>query len=259
MSALSRWHALVPPHDDDDDPGRDRWIARAADFDAAAPPDAALPVELGVLESDVVLDIGAGTGRHTLPLAQRCRQVIAVEPSAAMRARLVDKLGPGVRNVQVIAARWPMPDPPRADVVFSSHVLYGVRHVDLFLLAMTSAARRRCVLALGLCPPSSALDGLRLSLGLERRSRPGADAALEVLGELGFDARRVVLDEPPRPVRVGRDDAALARLARRLYLEPSPSTLARLRDALARTTPEGPDGAYELGEHGPDALVIWEP
>jgi len=41
---------------------------------------------------DVVVEVGAGTGRLTLPLARHGRRVHAVEPAASMRDRLRDKV-----------------------------------------------------------------------------------------------------------------------------------------------------------------------
>jgi ubiquinone/menaquinone biosynthesis C-methylase UbiE len=41
-----------------------------------------------LLSEDTVLDVGAGTGRLTLPLAKRAKQITALEPSAAMLAIL---------------------------------------------------------------------------------------------------------------------------------------------------------------------------
>lgn len=35
---------------------------------------------------DVLVDVGGGAGRYSLPLALRCREVIDVDPSAAMLA-----------------------------------------------------------------------------------------------------------------------------------------------------------------------------
>src|SRR5205814_382967 len=35
---------------------------------------------------DVIVDVGGGAGRYNLPLALRCREVINVDPSAAMLA-----------------------------------------------------------------------------------------------------------------------------------------------------------------------------
>lgn len=35
---------------------------------------------------DVIVDVGGGAGRYSLPLALRCREVINVDPSAGMLA-----------------------------------------------------------------------------------------------------------------------------------------------------------------------------
>lgn len=45
-----------------------------------------------VVAGDVVVELGAGTGRLTLPLARNGRRVHAVEPAASMRERLRDKV-----------------------------------------------------------------------------------------------------------------------------------------------------------------------
>src|SRR4051794_37807122 len=55
---------------------------------------------LGLDQSSVLVDLGAGTGTFTLAVAPHCRQVIAVDVSAAMLAALDTKLGsPGLTNV----------------------------------------------------------------------------------------------------------------------------------------------------------------
>src|SRR5438093_12952627 len=48
--------------------------------------DAVLDALLGLTETNQTwLDIGAGGGRYTLPIALRVRSVVAVEPSAGMQ------------------------------------------------------------------------------------------------------------------------------------------------------------------------------
>ena len=54
------------------------------------------------------LDIGAGAGRYALPLAQRVREVIAVEPSASMRRALRTGMDEhGIGNVRIVPGAWP--------------------------------------------------------------------------------------------------------------------------------------------------------
>jgi SAM-dependent methyltransferase len=83
-------------------------------YDAARPdyPAAALDwiVDgLGLSASSRVLDLGAGTGIMTRQLAARVGSVVAVEPSAGMRAVLAASL-PGVEALDGAAEAIPLPD-----------------------------------------------------------------------------------------------------------------------------------------------------
>ena len=79
-----------------DDPGRDFWRGLAHRFVAGSREEAyrdetlvaLLPIVKG---DDTILDVGAGAGRLAVPLAEHCKRVIAVEPSEAMRERLVEQ------------------------------------------------------------------------------------------------------------------------------------------------------------------------
>ncbi len=56
------------------------------------------------IDGATVLDIGAGTGRLTLPCAARARQVLALEPAAGLRRELAKKVARrGVANVTIVA------------------------------------------------------------------------------------------------------------------------------------------------------------
>jgi ubiquinone/menaquinone biosynthesis C-methylase UbiE len=75
------------------------------------------------IDGAVVVEIGAGTGRLTLPCATRAKKVYAVEPMAGMRAVLSGKLRQrGVDNVVVLegrAERLPLAD-ALADICVSA-------------------------------------------------------------------------------------------------------------------------------------------
>ncbi|MFO0592655.1 MAG: class I SAM-dependent methyltransferase [Polyangiaceae bacterium] len=244
-------------------PLEDRWHHRAERFDrvARAAADATLPAALAdqLHDSDVVIDIGAGTGRHAVLFAKRCRRVIAIEPSPAMRARLEQRVrDEGLTNVLIVNGRWPMERPPEGDVVFSSHVLYGVEDVASFLAAMTAAARRCCALYLGLRAPGSALDPLRRHLrGTPIPRRPAALEALNVLHQFGVPASLSVIAGSERHLEVGAEDEDLTDLCHRLSLEPSDANRSRLRGILKDFAPRREDGTHLLGATGPNALVGW--
>jgi SAM-dependent methyltransferase len=76
------------------------------------PPEATVDwlVGTGIGETiDVAVDLGAGTGLFTEPLARRVATVFAVEPDPAMRARLTEHC-PGVTVLDGSAERIPLPD-----------------------------------------------------------------------------------------------------------------------------------------------------
>ena len=65
----------------DGKPWRDRWDERysAAEFDPVRPPSQFIEAELGGLAPGRALDLGAGSGRHTVWLAERGWRVTAVD------------------------------------------------------------------------------------------------------------------------------------------------------------------------------------
>ena len=112
-----------------------------------------------VTPEDTVLDVGAGGGRYSLPLALHAREVIAVEPSEAMRSVLAEGMAEhGIDNIRVVETTWPCDEPLRADVALISHVGYDIEDFGPFLDAMEGAAGRLCVAAMLSRPPPSRAD-----------------------------------------------------------------------------------------------------
>ena len=94
-------------------------------------------------------DIGAGAGRYALPLALRAREVIAIDPSPAMRSNLCQGMTENsIMNIRVVDGRWPAKDSLEADVVMMAHVGYDIEDIGSFLDAMESSAHRLCVAVL---------------------------------------------------------------------------------------------------------------
>jgi SAM-dependent methyltransferase len=85
-----------------------------------------------------LIDVGAGSGRHATPLAERLEWVTAVEPSEGMRAHI-----PARDNMTIVATTWEDADVATADLVICSHVLYGVADPVAFIDKLQRAARER--------------------------------------------------------------------------------------------------------------------
>jgi SAM-dependent methyltransferase len=85
-----------------------------------------------------LIDVGAGAGRHAVPLAERLEWVTAVEPSEGMRAHISPR-----DNITVIASSWEDADVAPADLVICSHVIYGVLDPVPFIAKLDRSARER--------------------------------------------------------------------------------------------------------------------
>ena len=100
-------------------------------------------VEPYVAPRKTLIDAGAGTGRHAVPLAERLEWVTAVEPSEGMRAQI-----PHVDNMTVIASTWQDAEVAPADIVICCHVLYGIEEPVPFIAKLQASARDRVFIML---------------------------------------------------------------------------------------------------------------
>ena len=126
------------------DPGY--WDRRAASFARSTQSRAdefLRVVEPYLSPTKTLIDAGAGTGRHAVPLARRLEWVTAVEPSEGMRALI-----PLLDNVTVIASTWEDAKVAPADLVICCHVLYGVADPALFITKLDRSARERVFIML---------------------------------------------------------------------------------------------------------------
>jgi ubiquinone/menaquinone biosynthesis C-methylase UbiE len=122
------------------------WDRRSASF--ARSTRARVDEFLKVLDPYVspgktLIDVGAGTGRHAAPLAERMEWVTAVEPSEGMRSRI-----PVTDNMTVVASTWEDAEVARADLVICCHVLYGVADPEPFITKLDRSARERVFIML---------------------------------------------------------------------------------------------------------------
>jgi SAM-dependent methyltransferase len=85
-----------------------------------------------------LIDVGAGAGRHALPLAERLEWVTAVEPSEGMRALI-----PLRDNMTVVASTWEDAAVAPADLVICCHVMYGVEEPVSFIAKMERSSHER--------------------------------------------------------------------------------------------------------------------
>ncbi|MCL5947438.1 MAG: class I SAM-dependent methyltransferase [Chloroflexi bacterium] len=135
------------------------WDRRAAQFRRMSEqhdPDRDLLVTLlkeALQPNGSFLDVGAGTGRYTLPIAAVTQHVTAVEPSTAMRQHLEERLTAArLTNVTIIPASWEDAAVEPHDVVLAAHVLYPIADIVPFVRKLIAHARRAWFLTIRVQP-----------------------------------------------------------------------------------------------------------
>ncbi len=151
-----------------------------------------------VMPDDVVVDVGGGAGRVSLPLARRCREVLTVEPSAGMAAEYEgSKQEAGITNARLLPVALMDAEGLAGDVAVACDVTYFIRDIAPFIERMQSAARRRVMLLVWSEPPPNRGAGLfRRVYGEPLAPMPGHRELLPALWDLGILPDVRVLPDP---------------------------------------------------------------
>jgi SAM-dependent methyltransferase len=143
VDALAKWRSLVAERESRPGSHSDPkyWDRRAATF--ARSTRTRVDQFLDVLAPycgprKTLIDVGAGAGRHAVPLADRLEWVTAVEPSEGMRALIAHR-----DNMTVVASDWADAVVAPADLVICCHVMYGVSDPQPFIEKLEASARER--------------------------------------------------------------------------------------------------------------------
>ena len=266
----ARWRALVAGRDTqrgadyrDGDAARDPWRQRADRFAAYSdhlPDGDALFARLRALvrPDDTILDVGAGTGRYAMPLAQLARHIVAVEPSPTMRRHLDERRAAArIANLTVVPAAWPEAEVAPADIVICSHVVYGVREIAPFLQALDRHTRRACLIALRVDQHPGQRELTTALFGEAPVRQPAFLDLYPVLADLGIVAD-VQITPTPGSFRFADHAAAIAHYRDRLKITPDTPTEAHLRDLLTAHLVRDAAGNWRWPGPPPrNAIVSW--
>jgi hypothetical protein len=197
-------------------PPSDMWAGCAGNFkpDLSAPLNPFVAKVAEFLRSDdVLLDVGGGAGRLSLPLASRCREVVCVDPSRGMgdvfEAAVADS---AITNARFVFGGWPETRGVDGDVALVTHVTYFVTAIGPFVERLNEATRRRVVVGVrSTPPPNQVAPFFNLVRGEELAPVPGPEELLAVLEEMGITAQTIDsgIAPPPATAPIGgtREDA----------------------------------------------------
>ncbi len=252
---LELWRELIisNPHTPDSDPIK-RYKTHARE--KRQRPDHLLNFVLQSVNSeDTVVDIGAGNGRWTIPLADRAQTVSAVEPDRDMLELLHENIPPTQRNIQIIQSSWEEAQVDVHDYAVCAHAMYSSPDLAGFVRKMEQHARKACYLAIRL-PPIDGVIGI-LSKTIYGRVYDSVNAiiAYNALYNLGIYANVKVEQEIHSWVNNTLDEAFM-RAKRHLHLASNNNYDKLIRDTLNRRLVPG-DNGYIWPDGMRSALIWW--
>ena len=228
---LKLWSDLIAikPHSPDSEPMK-RYRAHASQKQQR--PDPLLDFVLDYIDRrSTVLDIGAGDGRWTIPLAQKADAVCAVDPNEEMLKFLRENAETAKVNIQIIQSSWEEAVVDSYDIAVCAHAMYSSSDLALFVNKMNKHAEKACFMALRL-PPADGIIG-ELSNAIYSRSHDSANAviAYNALYSMGIYSNILVENETHFWVNNTIEEAFI-RAKRHLNLESVNTHDKLIRDTL---------------------------
>ena len=257
-----RWRALAS-HDlmtgsDGEERMVERWRGLAArlDREQGMRPDPLFDFVTEKLTPEMtVIDVGAGVGRWTIPLAERVRAVTAVEPVPGMRAVLQERLDRrGVSNVGLVEEGWMEADVPVHDVAVAVASMYTSADIVGFARKLEGCSSRWAMMVMRIAAFDGAIGELSLAIHGEWHDSPNFVVGYNALMEAGITPNVFIEDKPISYWADPTLEEAVARAKRHLRLtngDFDPLIRETLGRRLTRT---------ETGYQWPDGMrsaVVW--
>jgi FkbM family methyltransferase len=207
---------------------------------------------------ETALDIGAGTGRWSVPLAAVAARVTAVEPARAMMDIMQRNAAEaGVAGkIDYILSSWEAAAVGEHDIVTCAHAMYMNPDFAGFIRKVEAHARKRCYLGIRHFP----IDGIIQELNEKIYGTPhdGTNfiVAYNALYQMGIYAN-VLMEELQHRWNDESVDTAFTRAKRHLRLENTGEHDALIRNTLERRL-IAKEGGYTWPDGMNSALVWWD-
>jgi SAM-dependent methyltransferase len=222
-------------------------------------PDQLLDFVLKRIDGEtIVLDIGAGSGRWTIPLARIAKTATAVEPSSAM----VDNLHRNVTaakldNIQITQSSWEDAIVEPHDITVCAHAMYASPDLTSFVRKIERYTNRTCYLAIRLPPSDGIIGELSFAIYERQHDSPNAIIAYNALYSIGIYAN-VLVESDIYHWTDRTFEEAFARAKRHLRLQSSITYDTLIRDTLAKRLSLLNNG-YVWPDGMRSALLWWSP
>lgn len=208
-------------------------------------------------DTATVIDIGAGNGRWTVPVATKAKMVTAIEPDLEMVELLRDIIRTAPGNIDIKQSSWEEAEVEPHDVVLCAHAMYSVPDLAAFVLKMEQLAKKVCYMAIRL-PPADGVIGelMRVIYGYTYDS-PNAIIAYNALYSMGICASIRVEEGIKHWVNDSLEEA-FGRAKRHLRLQADSRYDGLISDTLRSRLTLSNDG-YVWPDGMRSALLWWNP
>jgi len=218
-------------------------------------------VRRDVTPETTVLDVGAGTGRHTLALAPHVKRVVAVDPSPAMLGFLKEDVAEQkLTNVETVASAWLDAEVEPAEVVLCSHVLYPIADPVLFIRKLESSARQRVYVYLRVDPLPTDFGLWSEFYGVSLQTQPTHLDLINLLAQMGIAAEVEIVQHRFTWTFADIEEAVVQVRNSLCLREDDAAGAAKLRALLESRLIRWPNG--RLGpaiESARSAIISWQP
>jgi 2-polyprenyl-3-methyl-5-hydroxy-6-metoxy-1,4-benzoquinol methylase len=168
---------------------------------------------------DTVLDVGAGIGRWSIPMARACKKVTALDKLPGMLEIIRENASrEGVENIETIRGDWQEADLEPHDHVLSSHAAYTSPDIVEYARKMESLARKASYLVMRVPKHDGVIGELSRRIHGSWHDSPNFLVGYYALLQAGISGH-VILEEAGRHWHDETLEEALDRVKRHLHLQ----------------------------------------